>query len=108
MKNPWKLKPLLICATPVVSGLLQVTVLGYSTGRSDNIRRTMILDAITLLALLFPLISLPALSAAIAGLKMKAARGWYLTGAVLNATYCFFLSVPILTLVTIAIHSGKR
>ena len=90
MKNPWKFKPLLICATPIVAGLLQIIMLGSSTG-----------NVVTTLVLFLPLISLPALSASVAGLKIKAIRGWFVTGVVLNAAYCLFLWVPIVSLVTI-------
>jgi hypothetical protein len=99
MKNPWKLKPLLICATPIVGGLLQIIILGFSSGRADNVRRNTINNVITILVLFLPLVSLPALSAAVGGLKSKAIRGWYVAGVVLNAAYCLLLWVPIISLV---------
>jgi hypothetical protein len=107
MKNPWKLRPVFICATPVVGALVQTIILGFSTGRAENGHRAAIYNAITFLILLFPLISLPALSAAVGGLKTKSTRGWYLAGAVLNAVYCLLLQVPILTLATIVMHRAK-
>ena len=108
MKNPWKSRPVLIAATPIVGALVQVVILGFSTGRTDNVRQSAIYNVITLLVLLFPLVCLPALSAAIGGLKTRATRGWYFVGAVLNSAYGLLLVVPILTLVTIALHSFKR
>lgn len=99
MKNPWKLNPLLICATPIVGGLLQIIILGFSAGRADSTHRNTINGIITVLVLFLPLVSLPALSAAVGGLKTKAIRGWYGAGVVLNAAYGLFLWVPIRTLI---------
>jgi hypothetical protein len=98
MKNPWKLKPLLICATPMVAGLLQIIILGFVMERAGNVHRNTINGIITLV-LFLPLVSLPALSAAVGGLKTKAIRGWYGAGVVLNAAYGLFLWVPIRTLI---------
>ena len=108
MKNPWKLKPVLICATPIVGGLLQIIILGFSTERADNVHRNTINGVITFLVLFLPLVSLPALSAAMGGLKTKAIRGWYVAGVVLNAVYCLFLSTPIVTIFTMYFHGVKR
>jgi hypothetical protein len=108
MKNPWKLKPLLICATPMVGGLLQIIILGFSTGRADNVCWNTINGVITVLVLFLPLVSLPALSAAVGGLKGKAIRGWYVAGVALNAVYCLFLWVPIVSLVTTVMHGVKK
>jgi uncharacterized membrane protein len=98
MKNPWKAKPLLICATPIVAGLLQIIVLGLSTERADNVHSNTMNGAITVLTLFLPLISLPALTAALGALKTQAMIGWYVAGVVLNAAYCVLLWVPIRTL----------
>jgi uncharacterized membrane protein len=98
MKNPWKAKPLLICATPIVAGLLQIIVLGLSTERADNVHSNTMNGAITVLTLFLPLISLPALTAALGALKTQAMIGWYVAGVVLNAAYCLLLWVPIRTL----------
>jgi hypothetical protein len=108
MKNPWKLKPVLICATPIVGGLLQIIILGFSTERADDVHRNTINGVITVLVLFLPLVSLPALLAAMGGLKTKAIRSWYVTGVVLNAVYCLFLWVPIITMFTMYIHGVKR
>jgi hypothetical protein len=100
MKNPWKLKPLLICATPIVTGLLQIIILEFLMERAGNVHRNTI-NGVTTLVLFLPLVSLPALSAAVGGLKTKANRGWYVAGVVLNAAYCLFLWVPIISVITI-------
>jgi hypothetical protein len=99
MKNPWKLKPLLICATPIVGGLLQIVILGFLAGTAGSLRSNTINDVITVLVLFLPLVSLPALSAAVGGWKTKAIHSWYVAGAVLNAVYCLFLWIPIRTLI---------
>lgn len=108
MKNPWKLKPVLICATPIVGALLQIIILGYSTERAGNVHWATIYNAITFLVLLFPLVSLPALSAALGGFRTKATRGWYVAGVALNAAYCLLLCVPILSFATIVMHGVKE
>jgi len=108
MKNPWKFKPLIICATPIVGGMIQIIILGFSSERADSVHRNTINNVVTLLVLFVPLVSLPALSAALGGLKTKAIRGWCVAGVVLNAVYLLFLWVPIVSLVTYFIHSvGK-
>jgi len=63
---------------------------------------------ITFLVLCLPLVSLPALSASVGGLKTEATRGWYVAGAALNSAYCLLLNVPILTLVTVYMHGFRR
>lgn len=108
MKNPWKLKPVLICATPIVGGLLQIIILGFSTERADNVHRNTINNVITLLVLFLPVVSLPALSAAVSGLKTKAIRGWYVAGVVLNAAYCLLLWVPVVSLVVRFMHGVNK
>lgn len=47
MKNPWKLNPLLICATPIIGGLLQIIILGLSTEIAENLRRQRFAEEIT-------------------------------------------------------------
>jgi sterol desaturase/sphingolipid hydroxylase (fatty acid hydroxylase superfamily) len=104
MANPWKSKPVLICATPIVAALLQVIILGYATGMTANAQRNSINNAITLAVLFIPVLSIPALAAAVGALKTKALRGWYVAGAVLNSAYCLLLAFPILFLVNYFIH----
>jgi hypothetical protein len=99
MKNPWTLNPLLICATPIVGGLLQIIILGISAEIADNVHRQRFAEEIALLVLFLPLVSLLPLAAAVGGLKATAIRGWYAAGVVLNAGYCLFLWVPIRTLI---------
>ena len=108
MKNPWKLKPVLICATPIVGGLVQVIILGFSTGTPHNAHGNTVNETITIVVLFLPLVSIPALSAAVGGLRTKATRGWYLAGAVLNSVYCLLLSTPVVTIITMSIHGVKR
>ena len=60
-KNPWKLKPVLICATPIAGALLQVIILGFSTGTADTARRYALNEVITIGVLFLPLVSVPAL-----------------------------------------------
>jgi|GEM_PF-4034941 hypothetical protein len=108
MKNPWKLKPVLICATPIAGALLQVIILGFSTATADTARRNALNEVITVGVLFLPLVSVPALSAAVWGFRTGATRGWYVAGAVLNSLYCLLLSVPILTIFTYLIHGARR
>jgi hypothetical protein len=108
MKNPWNSNPVIICATPVVAGLLQVIILGYSTGFSDSVLRKNINDTVTVAALFLPLVSIPAVWAAVSGIKTKILRSWYVAGAVLNSAYCLLLSVPIQTISAMFLHSAKK
>jgi hypothetical protein len=104
MANPWKSKPVLICATPIVAVLLQLDILSLTTGMTVNAHRNTINNVMTLAVLFFPLLSIPALAAAVGGLKAKAERGWYVAGAALNAAYGLLLVFPILLLATYLIH----
>ena len=108
MKNPWKSRPLYICITPVVGLLLQVIILGFTTGMTGDIRRTTLINLVTLSVLFFPVVSIPALAAAVGDLKAKAMRGWSIAGIVLNSAYCLLLALPILSLVTFFIHGSRR
>lgn len=108
MKNPWTANPVIICATPIIAGLLQVIVLGYSMGLSDNVLRKHINDTITVAVLFLPLVSIPALWAAVSGIKTKTLRAWCVAGTVLNSAYCLLLSVPIQTLAAMFVHGAKK
>jgi hypothetical protein len=108
MSNPWKSKPLLICATPIVGVLAQVIILGYATGTTGNARWNAVNNVVTFATLFLPAVSIPALAAAAGALKTKAMRGWSIAGVILNSAYCLLLSVPVLTLATYLMHAPRR
>ena len=108
MKNPWNSKPVLICATPIIAVLSEVIILGYSMGFSDSARQKKIYDLVSVAVLFFPLVSIPALWAAVGGLKTNTLRYWYVAGALLNSAYCLLLSIPMLAIATIIINSAKK
>jgi hypothetical protein len=108
MNNPWKLRPVPICATPIAGSLVQIIILGFSTGRADDVHRNTVYEAITIAALFLPLVSIPALWAAVGGLKARTQRGWYVAGVVLNSAYCLLLSVPVLALVSMLAYGSRK
>lgn len=108
MENPWKLKPRLICAPPIAGGLLQIIILRILMERAASVHRNTINYVIIFLVLSLLLASLPAMSAAVGGLKTNAIRGWYAAGVVLNAVYCLLPWVPNVSMVTRFVHEVNK
>jgi hypothetical protein len=105
VSNPWKSRPLAICATPIVGIMLQVILLGYGTvPPARGLARSAGLVEVGLIALVLALTlsSIPALTAAVAGIRTREHRAWNLAGAFLNSAY--FLLVLLVATLTLATH----
>jgi hypothetical protein len=90
MTNPWKSRPLIICATPIVGIMFQIILMSFDSGPGDKtiFRANRVLEVGYLtFVMLLPLFSLPALSAAIVGIKTPQYRGWNMASTVLNSAY---------------------
>jgi hypothetical protein len=110
MKNPWNKSPLTICATPVIGLLVQIIVLADGSGRDTRLaaRGGLAANIEVVSAMLLPLIALPALLAAVRGMREPTGRGWYFAGIVLNSAYSLFILILVLAVVTFLVHRPSR
>jgi hypothetical protein len=111
MRNPWKGRSLAICATPVVAFLVEINVICYASLKTGSgpLNSTTPLALIALLTgVLLPVISIPALLAAIAGLRTKVDRGLNIGGIVLNTIYSLLLLPPLISLAELVISRPRQ
>ncbi len=100
MKNPWKSRPLIICATPIAVWMVQIILMSYIMGPSTGYFRSnrSLEVAYWILIILLSLVPIPAFVAAIAGIKTAKYRGWNIAGALLNGVYVLLLLLIVLGL----------
>ena len=100
MTNPWKSRPLIICATPIAVWMVQIILMSYDMGPTATFfRANRALEvAYWILIALLSLVPIPALVAATAGIKTAKYRGWNIAGAVLNGVYVLLLLLLVLAM----------
>ena len=110
IRNPWRDRPLAICATPIVGVLVQMNAMAAASmleGGPSGLRE-FLASVLFFGSLFLPVAALPALLAAIRGRHAALHRPWYVAGIVLNAFYVLFLAFPLLVLATFLIRHPLR